>query len=118
MCGSKNATHIEKGSFIDLVTCVGNVEIFLYLIELATNQGLLLPEQSHKIVSRVIDLLKILLANDSSQNEICDFFSSDKNGLCILSHLLQVYMEKKGCSMDLANKIIDFTHFELARLAR
>jgi hypothetical protein len=78
-------------------------------------QDVLTSEQSHGIVMRVLDLLKILLANDNTTNEVCDFFSSDHKGLWILAHLLQQYTERKGCSQDLADKIINFTLFEISR---
>ena len=47
---ARNITFIEKESFIDLLTSIGNIEIFIYMIELLANQNIVSNNTSHKIV--------------------------------------------------------------------
>jgi hypothetical protein len=101
----KNITFIDSLNFLHILSCLGSVEIFLFIIDYLTFYNNLEFVSYEKVIIKILAVLEklIIMELKNGQGEIMKFFGSKGNGLQILMHLfVELFKNKEAQIKELS----------------
>ncbi|EAR86245.2 beige/BEACH domain protein (macronuclear) [Tetrahymena thermophila SB210] len=103
---SRGIRFLEFSHFLEALLSIGNIEIFIYILDLIIGNKELNSEQKMTIASAVFQLMSVMIQQDQ---EIIMYFDQNSKGMHTLKMLIKaIVKENKGCSIQFLESFKQF----------
>ncbi|KAL4484840.1 hypothetical protein ABPG74_020017 [Tetrahymena malaccensis] len=103
---SKGIRFLEFSHFLEALLSIGNIEIFIYILDLIIGNKELNSDQKLTIASSVFQLMSVMIQQDQ---EIIMYFDQNSKGMHTLKMLIKaIVKENKGCTIQFLESFKQF----------